>query len=146
MKRISRILGVTLLEIMLVLAIAAMIIVMSIRYYQSASASQQANTVLQSIQAITAAADSLGQASGSYSGLTSASTSLGAVLPATAFTLPYGGKITVSSTGGAGAATVTMSLSPQMPASVCGPVTSRLKQNNHYTTATCSSVVYTPGV
>ncbi len=46
MKRLS-VLGVTLLEIMLVLAIAAMVVVMSIRYYQAARASQQANDVLE---------------------------------------------------------------------------------------------------
>ena len=65
MKRsLSSILGVTLLEIMLVLAIAAMIIVMSIRYYQSANASSQANALMQQIQAITAAADNIAQGAG----------------------------------------------------------------------------------
>ena len=77
MKRFAKsMLGVTLLEIMLVLAIAAMIIVMSVRYYQSASASQQVNAVLQQIQGITAAADGLAQATGSYSAANVSSTTL----------------------------------------------------------------------
>jgi type II secretory pathway pseudopilin PulG len=67
MKQLKSMLGVTLLEIMLVLAIAAMVIVMSIRYYQSATLSQQVNQTLGQIQAITAAADNLAIATGSYS-------------------------------------------------------------------------------
>lgn len=62
-------LGVTLLEIMLVLAIAAMIIVMSIRYYDSATTSQQANTTLQQVQAIIVTMDNLGMGSNSYVGI-----------------------------------------------------------------------------
>lgn len=58
--------GVTLLEIMLVLAIAAMIIVMSVRYYQSATTSQQVNNSIQQLQAYMAAADNLAVGSGSY--------------------------------------------------------------------------------
>jgi type II secretory pathway component PulJ len=46
-KQARSILGVTLLEIMLVLAVAAMIIIMSVRYYESANSSQQANATLQ---------------------------------------------------------------------------------------------------
>lgn len=71
MKRLSRMLGVTLLEIMLVLAIAAMIIVMSIRYYQNATSAQQTNDLLQQILSITAAADNLSQANGTFSAATS---------------------------------------------------------------------------
>lgn len=72
MKRfVIKTLGVTLLEVLLVLAVGAMIIVMSIRYYQSAAISQQANMAMEQIQAITAAADNLAIGSGSY--MTSAS-------------------------------------------------------------------------
>ena len=59
MKKFVKTAGVTLLEVMLVLAIAAMIIVMSVRYYQSTNAANQANTVVQQITSIVAAADSL---------------------------------------------------------------------------------------
>src|SRR5438128_3196775 len=92
----SSVLGVTLLEIMLVLAIAAMIIVMSIRYYQSAGSSNQANAVLQQIQAITAMADNLAQTNGSYSSVSNGT--LDPLLPGNSFTAPSSGKMTI--TGG----------------------------------------------
>src|SRR5436190_1948102 len=69
MNGIKKIVGVTLLEIMLVLAIAAMIIIMSVRYYQATSQSQQLTSILQTVQAITAAADTLTQGAGTYSSL-----------------------------------------------------------------------------
>src|SRR5690348_8673772 len=95
MKRLSSLLGVTLLEIMLVLAIAAMVIVMSVRYYQSASSSQQTNAVLSQIQAITAAADSLAQGTGTYSAATTSN--ITALMPANGMVPPWGGpSITVS--------------------------------------------------
>ena len=53
MKRtIKSIYGATLLEIMLVLAIAAMIIVMSVRYYQSAQMSSQANAFVAQVRVL----------------------------------------------------------------------------------------------
>lgn len=70
MKRLSRMLGVTLLEIMLVLAIASMIIVMSIRYYTSANLAQQSNAIFQLVVALSAAADNLAVGAGSYSSVT----------------------------------------------------------------------------
>lgn len=131
MKRFYKsMLGVTLLEIMLVLAIAAMIIVMSVRYYQSASSSQQANALLEQLQAITAAADGLAQASGSYSVAAISSTTLKPLMPGGdhAFTTPWGTKITVGSpTGSTYNVTV-----EKAPAGVCPLVISKLVTNNHY--------------
>lgn len=126
-KFVKSMLGVTLLEIMLVLAIAAMIIVMSVRYYQSASASQQANITLAQIQAITAAADSLSQASGTYSG--NATTSkIQSLLPATGLKTPWGTNITI--TAGSGSQyTVTI---PKAPQAICNLVVAQLAQNNHF--------------
>lgn len=148
MKKFARkMLGVTLLEIMLVLAIAAMIIVMSVRYYQSASSSQQANAVLQQIQAITAAADSLAQASGSYQEANISNTTLKPLLPNSANTTgdtilsPWGTDITV---GSAQASTYQVTI-PQTPSGVCPLVISKLATNNHYqslspaTAAACGS-------
>lgn len=66
MTRVYRMMGVTLLEIMLVLAIAAMIIVMSIRYYSSANTSQNANATVNQIQAIIAGMDNLSAGAGTY--------------------------------------------------------------------------------
>ena len=89
MKRfIKSMLGVTLLEIMLVLAIAAMIIVMSVRYYQSASANQQANSLLQQLQAITAIADGIGQSANSYSGVNTNSVKV--MMPNQSMNTPWG--------------------------------------------------------
>ena len=57
-KTVKSMLGVTLLEIMLVLAIAALVIVMSIRFYQSAADSNKVNAGLNTIQGVVAAAES----------------------------------------------------------------------------------------
>jgi Tfp pilus assembly protein PilE len=71
MKKFSQaMLGVTLLEIMLVLAIAAMVIVMSIRYYQSASLNQKINTALQAITGEMAAGESVLAGTGSFTSVT----------------------------------------------------------------------------
>lgn len=144
MKRFAKsMLGVTLLEIMLVLAIAAMIIVMSVRYYQSASASQQANAVLQQIQGITAAADGLAQATGSYSAANVSSTTLAPLVPGgsvSGFITPWGTTIAISSVG-ASSYNVSLGLTPS---GVCPLIVSKLVTNNHYqmtpsTAAGCSS-------
>lgn len=73
MKRIVKTaLGVTLLEVMLVLAVAAMVIVMSIRYYQSSTTGQQANAAMAQIQAIASAMDNIANGgAGSYADITS---------------------------------------------------------------------------
>jgi type II secretory pathway pseudopilin PulG len=97
MKKFMRsVSGVTLLEIMLVLAIAAMIIVMSVRYYQSAQSSSQANSYTQQAQAIQAAAENLAAGTGWAAGLP-----ISTALPATWNQLPWGGTLTVvtSATG-----------------------------------------------
>ena len=114
MKKFTKsILGVTLLEIMLVLAVAAMVIVMSIRYYQSATTSQQANMAMSQIQAITSAADNLAIGTGSYTAVTQAAiTKLLGTL-----TSPTGAAVTVSD-GAATSYTVTMPLTEGSCASV----------------------------
>ena len=62
----SRQQGVTLLEIMLVLAIAAIIIVLSVRYYQTTTTAQQANAFLAQLQAIQTTVDQLAESTRSY--------------------------------------------------------------------------------
>lgn len=133
-KTMKVMLGVTLLEIMLVLAIAAMIIVMSIRYYQSASSSQQTNTIMEQVQAIVAAADSLAQASGSYSqaGL---SANLPTLLPTNAMNAPWGGTMTITSIT---ASSYTINI-PSPPAAVCLLLVARLRVNNHFIPGTCTT-------
>lgn len=144
MKRFAKsMLGVTLLEIMLVLAIAAMVIVMSIRYYQSANASQQATQVLNQITAILASADALSQGSGSYSAVSS-----GTITPLLSnvggLKTPWGTSMTV--TGAVNTFSVSI---PGTPAAVCGLIAGRLKGDPHYSSvSTCpasgnSSLSYT---
>ncbi|OGT58651.1 MAG: hypothetical protein A3F14_01980 [Gammaproteobacteria bacterium RIFCSPHIGHO2_12_FULL_43_28] len=133
-KHLRSMVGVTLLEIMLVLAIAAMVIVMSVRYYQSATSSQQANGVLAQIQAITAAADSLAQASGSYATGGVATATVQNLVPQNSMTAPWGGAITVTN---ATASTYDVSVATT-PAAVCPLITSRLGANNHFTTVACT--------
>ena len=141
MKKFTKsVLGVTLLEIMLVLAIAAMIIVMSVRYYQSATANQQANAALQMIQGITAAADSLAQASGSYQSAVT-DTSIQSLMPNNSMLLPWGTTITVS---GQSPTTYQVSLA-STPAAVCVLLKSRLGSSAKYLSAgvtanTCTTV------
>jgi type II secretory pathway pseudopilin PulG len=129
MRRFSKsVLGVTLLEIMLVLAIAAMVIVMSVRYYQSATASQQTNATLQLIQAITAAADSLSQSTGTYSNVTAAN--VGALLPGgvtTGLNTPWGTTITLNPS----TSNYVVSI-PSAPSQVCPLLVSRLSANKNF--------------
>lgn len=133
-KTMKTMLGVTLLEIMLVLAIAAMIIVMSIRYYQSASSSQQANAIMEQVQAIVAGADSLAQSSGSYASA-NLSANLKTLLPSNAMAAPWGGTITIT---GATASTYVINI-PNPPTAVCLLLTTRIKVNNHFTAGTCAT-------
>lgn len=128
MKRFAKtMLGVTLLEIMLVLAIAAMVIIMSVRYYQSAQAGQQANQVIQQITAIMAAADSLSQSSGTYSGVST--TTVGGMLSNVGgLTTPWGDSISVTP----GSTSYSVSI-PNMPPAVCGIVWGQLNANKHVT-------------
>lgn len=62
----KRLLGVSLLEIMLLLGIAAGIIIMSVRYYQTAMINREANGALSLVQAVVSAADSLSVGTDSY--------------------------------------------------------------------------------
>lgn len=143
MKRFSHSMqGVTLLEIMLVLAVAAMIIVMSVRYYQSANASSQANQVLQKIQAITASADSLAQGTGTYTDVDD--TKIKALLSNVGgLTVPWG-PASIGVAGGTTSYTVTI---PGPPEAVCGLIWGRLQGDTHFkVTTACTAggdLVYT---
>ncbi len=93
-KSLQTMLGVTLLEIMLVLAIASMVIVMSIRYYQSASTNQKITSGLNVVTAVVAAGESLLAATGSLA--TASGTTLGAYLPGGQMpNSPWGGPVTI---------------------------------------------------
>ncbi len=131
MKRFAKsTLGVTLLEVMLVLAIAAMIIVMSIRYYQSTTAAQQSNTVLAQVQAIVSAAEQLSQATGSFAstGGNVSTTTIEPLLPKNGLVLPWGSAITVTN---ASASSFDITLAG-LSANVCPLVKSKLTASAHF--------------
>ena len=130
-------LGVTLLEIMLVLAIAGMIVVMSIRYYQSASISSQTNSIIQQIVGIVAAEETAAQ-SGKY--LSNAELVTAKLLPDNAFNTPWGTSMTVTapSTGGF------LIDIPNTPTTVCTGLTARFKSNERMKLdGTCKTLTYT---
>lgn len=138
MKTLFKSRGVTLLEIMLVLAIASMIIVMSIRYYQSANQSSQVNAFLTQVQGITAAVDSLAQGS-SYNTITQATVTSVLGGGANALVPPWGGSMTFAATTSG----YTLTPNPAPAGAVCTMVTTRLKTNSHYTVgANCGSITY----
>lgn len=142
MKRFTKTLGVTLLEVMLVLAIAAMIIVMSIRYYQSASASQQSNSFLSQVQGIVAAAEQLAQGTGSFQNINGSSLStsnLGPLLPGGAFMAPWGTPIVIANVQ---PNSFQMTLA-SIPSGVCPLVRSKLATNNHFSSSGSAAATLT---
>jgi prepilin-type N-terminal cleavage/methylation domain-containing protein len=133
MKRFSQSMrGVTLLEIMLVLAIAAMIVVMSIRYYQSASSAQQANAAAGQVQAVMAAMDNLGMSAG-YNGANVTQANLAAVVGVNNMTTPTGGTITLGAT-----TATTYTLTVPLNTTICPSVAAKLAGNAKITNATCA--------
>lgn len=141
MRRFGSMIGVTLLEILLVLAIAAMILVMSVRYYQSATANQQANTIIEQLQAIAAAGDSISMSTGSYSAVTS--TQVQAFLGGStlALSVPWGGSVSVA--GSANSISITYA---NMPPAVCTIVRQKIQQSPAFSgNSSCSNVTYTSG-
>ncbi|HSW70027.1 MAG TPA: type 4 pilus major pilin [Gammaproteobacteria bacterium] len=133
------ILGVTLLEIMLVLAIAAMVIVMSIRYYQSASLNQKIAATLNNITAIVAAGESYLAATGDMTAVSS--TTLNPYLPGN--TMPYSGWGGQMSVTGGSANSYSISI-PSVPTGACTQLTNLVKQNSKLSIDSgCASVTVT---
>jgi Tfp pilus assembly major pilin PilA len=116
-------LGVTLLEVMLLLAIAAMIIVMSVRYYETATANQQAVAALNVIQGVTALADGLAQGANSYTIVTTEA--VRQLMPAQSMLLPWGAELSITSQN---AQNYDVSL-PDTPAVVCQLLKARMASN-----------------
>ena len=124
--KLNKLIGVTLMEVMLVLAIAALIIVMSVRYYQTTASSQQANAVLLQIESITEIADRLAQGSGSYQNITQSAIALS--MPNQLMTSPWGTPITITG----GTATYYEVSYTKMPKSVCAQVVPRISANPRF--------------
>jgi len=141
MKRsFKSMIGVTLLEIMLVLAIAAMVIVMSIRYYQTASLNQKINSMMSTVTAITAAGENYYAANGSFAGINQTAIQNympGGTMPST----PWGGTITIA----AGTDNYSYTITPAgVPANACGAIRGLLQQNVKFVVpADCSVITVT---
>lgn len=139
MKRtIKSMVGVTLLEIMLVLAIAAMVIVMSIRYYQSASLNQKLNAAVDTVTGIIAAAESYLSANGTFSGLGGSSLNVylpGGKLPNS----PWGGTVGVTASGSSA-----FVINMNAPTAGCTQLLAILTKNNSKITGSaCSAITVT---
>jgi Tfp pilus assembly protein FimT len=140
MKRTYKsIMGVTLLEIMLVLAIAALVIVMSIRFYSSASNSQKINTMVSLVTALNAAAESCAAANdSSLTNCTNLANYMpNGVMPRT----PWGGTITQGSVGGSGT-TVAFTLNPALGTGPAAMFTNALAGNPKVVTPSASGWTY----
>ncbi len=126
------ILGATLLEVMLVLSIVALIILMSVRYYQATSNASQSEQVMGLIQALTASADNLAMGSaGGYSNATT--TNITSLSGSSVLVSPWGGTITISGqTPTAYVVTI-----PNSPAAVCINVKNKISANPKYSSFTC---------
>lgn len=149
MKRLSRILGVTLLEIMLVLAVASLVIVLSIRYYQSTQTALAIQQIQRIATAIIAFADSYGLSSGTYTGLDTKA--ICSSLPvdsqancaaATNNLNSNWGPFTFTFDGSAGTSyTATLVIPTAAPASVCQQVAGFIGNvaKSHLTTSGCTT-------
>lgn len=126
-NRIKLLVGVTLLEVMLVLAIASMIILMSVRYYQTATGSSLSVGALSMIQGITSVADGLAAPINSYSGITT--DSVRALMPGQSLLLPWGAEITITGQSSSG---YSVSLA-NTPREVCELLKARMAVNSKYT-------------
>ena len=129
-------LGVTLLEIMLVLAIAAMVIVMSIRYYQSASTNQKINAALNTVTGMVAAGESFLAAYGSFTGISAGNANFLQYLPnSTIPNSPWGGPISsLNASGPTG-----YSFSMNVPTDVCPQLLALVRQNGKMASSSCGS-------
>jgi len=135
-KSIRYRLGATLLEVMLVLAIIGLIILMSVRYYQSASTSNQVEAVLEAVQSITATSENIGGIGTlGYTASQLTSTALKGVGGTTILKGPFGGTITVT---GVSATTYTVTI-PNVVAQPCGGAIVKLRaSNSKYTGFSCA--------
>ncbi len=141
-RSVKSALGVTLLEIMLVLAIAAMVVVMSIRYYQSATTNQKVSSTINGIIAVMAAGENYLSSNGSFTGMADANITPympGNKMPVTG----WAGVMSVSA--GAQGDTYTIAI-PNVPAGVCPQLDAYLKQGGKASldsTTACTKVQVT---
>ena len=131
------ILGATLLEVMLVLSIIALIILMSVRYYQATSNASQTQQVLALIQAITASADNLAMGSATGYSQNATASNITSLAGASVLVSPWGGTVSIS---GQTPTSYAVNI-PGAPGPVCTNVTNKLKTNTKYTSLACGGKI-----
>ena len=124
MKKLTKMAGITLLEVMLVLAVAALIIVMSIRFYNSAIANNEVNGALEMGQAVISAADGFAAGTGNMSSVTQAG--IQGTLPNNSLTLPWNQQMTITNITGT---SITINYAA-VPTAVCPALQARLNASN----------------
>jgi hypothetical protein len=125
---------------MLVLAIAAMVVVMSIRYYQSATTNQKVATTLNNITAIIAAGENYFSSQGTFVGIVDAN--ITPYMPGNAMPISgWGGPMVVN---GGTPTSYTINI-PNIPATgPCKQLTGLLQQNGKATmNANCTIATVT---
>lgn len=136
-KVIKNLQGITLIEVMLVLVIAALLVVMSVRYFESAENSSQANTFAMKMQQYITNAENARTSTGVYP----TSAIMESMLPggANAWNMPWGGAgVYAENFGG-----FTITLTPVPPPAACALITAKFASNPKTTvTATCDVVTY----
>ena len=130
----KKVLGVTLLEVLLVLVIASLVLVMSIRYYQNATNSAKANSAFDLVGSVISAADSYINAGNAASTITSATVLAGYFSGGTVPTSPFGANQAITITGASnGSYTIGI---PEVTAGACGPLVTNSKANTRITSTT----------
>lgn len=120
--------GIGLLELMLSLAIIAILLVMATRYFASARQGQEVASAISMVQAISAASQSYFVANNnSWAGLAVSALKTGNYLPANASAAgPWGGTVSVTQSDTANPTAVTITI-PNVPEAACNQLNGALK-------------------
>jgi len=87
------VLGVTLIEVLLVLAFVSLLMVLAIRYYQQAVNHSYANSALEMVSSITVAASSLQSTNNTYNPVSTSA--IQPLMPNGSLTTPWGGQMSI---------------------------------------------------
>lgn len=131
--------GIGLLELMLALAIIAVLIIMATRYYQTTARSSRMNDAVQQVNAIVAAANNYKVGQGSYTGIDNIDKliSMG-VLPSSAKFSPWGTTVTV--TGASSTVTIKMA---GVSSTDCNTILQRLSSNKNIVVTVADGCTFT---
>lgn len=132
--------GIGLLELMLSLAIIAILLVMATRYFASARQGQEVASAISLIQAVSAASQSYFVANGNaFTGLSASALKTQNYLPAnTNLVNPWGGTVTVAGGDSSNPTAVTITLT-NVPGAACTQLAGALK-SQAITLSTCVAV------